>query len=145
MFDTGGAQKVRVVTWQRNKNGGIVAKRQLLAGLLFPEKWLNLKQKSPQHNSIFSVLLHFFVLFQISFHFNGQILWNELACHFKCNRDWHLHNRCVCVCAHVHLVTMIWMQTVSLSSWQLAVWPHVDIIHIMAPLNCLKILPQNLF
>lgn len=33
--DTGGAQKVRVATWQRNKNQGIVAKRQHLADLLF--------------------------------------------------------------------------------------------------------------
>lgn len=49
--DTGRAQKVTVVTWQRNKNWGIVAKKQHLAGLLFQEKWLSLKQKSPQHNS----------------------------------------------------------------------------------------------
>lgn len=50
--DTGGAQKVRVVTWQRNKIWATVAKGQHLAGLLFQDKCLNLKQKSPQHNSL---------------------------------------------------------------------------------------------
>jgi len=49
--DGTGAQKVRVVTWQRNKNRGKVAKRPHVAGSLFQEKWLNLKLKSPQHNT----------------------------------------------------------------------------------------------